>query len=326
MNIPMNKQTTRLVAVFVGVLVVSALLSYFIFNRPANRARQQPDASAPAATTQAPSAQQPQPQTGDARRADAPAQQQQGGGSDGNDSFFSRMFGSEEAASASDGGAAPTTGQIIMRFGLAALLAALLAFRPRKRHLAVLARNPYVAQTQILLAVVASALMMVVGDSAARAFGIFAAASLVRFRTNIRDPKEITVLLTCLGIGLATGVARSELAVILAFFVLITLWALEYFESSLLFRAMELRVTTRNVDGTNALLKSVFGKHKFNAELRQINRENAPEAPGRIVYHINVGANISTDALSEEIVTSDPNDAIDAIEWQPSKTGSYIYG
>jgi hypothetical protein len=60
-------------------------------------------------------------------------------------------------------------------------------------------RNPFVAQTQILMAVVAGAMMMVVGDSAARAFGIFAAASLVRFRTNIRDPKEITVLLICLG-------------------------------------------------------------------------------------------------------------------------------
>ena len=58
------------------------------------------------------------------------------------------------------------------------------------------------------MAVVAGAMMMVVGDSAARAFGIFAAASLVRFRTNIRDPKEITVLLICLGVGLAAGVGR----------------------------------------------------------------------------------------------------------------------
>ncbi|HEV2706593.1 MAG TPA: DUF4956 domain-containing protein [Pyrinomonadaceae bacterium] len=323
----MNKQTTRLVAVFVSVLVVSALLSYFIFNRPANRARQQTDAAATATQTPAAQQQQQQTQPGSAQRSDAPAAQGDGSSGGGhNGSFFSRMFGTDSEASSGDGGAAPTTGQILMRFALAALLAALLAFRPRKRHLAVLARNPYVAQTQILLAVVASALMMVVGDSAARAFGIFAAASLVRFRTNIRDPKEITVLLTCLGIGLATGVARPELAVILAFFVLVTLWALEYFESSLLFRAMELRVTTRNVDGTNALIKSVFSKHKFSAELRQINRENAPETPGRIVYHVNVGANISTDALSEEIVTSDPNDAVDSIEWQPSKTGSYIYG
>ena len=68
---------------------------------------------------------------------------------------------------------AETMGRISVRFLLAALLGAALAFRPRKRILAF-KRNPYVSQTQILLAIVAAALMIVVGDNAARAFGIFA--------------------------------------------------------------------------------------------------------------------------------------------------------
>ena len=103
---------------------------------------------------------------------------------------------------------------MLLRFLLAAFLAMLLAFRWR-RGFKITQRNPYVAQTQILLAVVAAAMMMIVGDSAARAFGIFAAASLVRFRTNIRDPKETTVLLICLGVGLACGVGRLDMALIL---------------------------------------------------------------------------------------------------------------
>src|SRR5262249_38569232 len=117
--------------------------------------------------------------------------------------------------------------KVALRFSLAAFLAALLAFRPRK-GMPLSRRNPYVAETQILMAVVAAAMMMVVGDSAARAFGIFAAASLVRFRTNIRDPKEITVLLVCLGVGLAAGVGRWDMAIILSVFVLLTLGILEY--------------------------------------------------------------------------------------------------
>ena len=79
--------------------------------------------------------------------------------------------------------------KIALRLLLAALLGTALAFRPRKRNL-VLKPNPYVSQTQILLAIVAAALMIIVGDNAARAFGIFAAVSVVRFRTNIRDPKR----------------------------------------------------------------------------------------------------------------------------------------
>ena len=119
-----------------------------------------------------------------------------------------------------------TSARIALRFSLAAFLAGLLAFRPR-RGLSFARRNPFVAQTQILMAVVAGGMMMVVGDSAARAFGIFAAASLVRFRTNIRDPKEITVLLVCLGVGLAAGVGRWDMAIILTLFVLIALTVLE---------------------------------------------------------------------------------------------------
>ena len=84
--------------------------------------------------------------------------------------------------------------------------------------------------------------MMIVADNAARAFGIFAAASLVRFRTNIRDPKEITVLLISLAIGLATGVGKTEVAIILALFSLVVISLLEYYEPEQVFRAMELTV------------------------------------------------------------------------------------
>src|SRR4029078_4842886 len=96
------------------------------------------------------------------------------------------------------------------RLLLAVLLSAGLAFRPRQ-NVPLFRRSLFVSQTQILLSVVAAALMMIVGDNTASAFAIFAAVSLVRFRTNIRDPKEITVLLISLALGLAAGVGRWEL-------------------------------------------------------------------------------------------------------------------
>src|SRR5204862_2814056 len=138
-----------------------------------------------------------------------------------------------------------------------------------RRGVSLSRRNPYVAQTQILMAVAVGAMMMVVGDSAARAFGIFAAASLVRFRTNIRDPKEITVLLICLGVGLAAGVGRWDMAVILTLFVLIALAILEYFEQSQVYRGMIVTVKTKKVDQTNKVLQQVFNGKKLDTEVRQ---------------------------------------------------------
>lgn len=212
--------------------------------------------------------------------------------------------------------------RIALRFALAAFLAALLAFRPRRGS--VTRRNPYVAQTQILMAVVAGAMMMVVGDSAARAFGIFAAASLVRFRTNIRDPKEITVLLVCLGVGLASGVGRWDMAVILTLFVLIVLSLLEYSEQYQVFRSMEVSVATRDVDKTNDMLKRMFARHKFDYELRELNRQDQDEPLGKIVYLVSLDPLISTSKLSDEVLSSDP-DNIDSVEWDQKESKTYIY-
>jgi uncharacterized membrane protein YhiD involved in acid resistance len=229
------------------------------------------------------------------------------------------------------GGLAPSTlatweslaARIALRFSLAAFLAALLAFRPR-RGSPIFRRNPYVAQTQILMAVVAGAMMMVVGDSAARAFGIFAAASLVRFRTNIRDPKETTVLLVCLGVGLAAGVGRWDMAVILTLFVLIALSLLEYFEQFQVFRSMEMAVSTRDVDKTNDLLKKLFIRHGFDFELLELNRQDQDEPIGRIVYLVNLDPVVRTAKLSDDIMSADTEN-VDSVEWKQKESKTYIY-
>ena len=216
-----------------------------------------------------------------------------------------------------------TSARIALRFSLAAFLAAILAFRPR-RGVSVLRLNPYVAQTQILMAVVAGGMMMVVGDSAARAFGIFAAASLVRFRTNIRDPKETTVLLVCLGVGLAAGVGRWDMAVILTLFVLLALTVLEYFERFQVFRSMEICVNTRNVDRTDEVLKQLFADHGFDYELRELDREDAEEPLGKIVYLINLDPVTRTSKLNDEILANDP-DNIDSVMWEQKESKTYLY-
>lgn len=211
----------------------------------------------------------------------------------------------------------------ILRFLAAVILSAILAFRPRK-NIPFFQRNLYVAQTQILLSVVAAALMMIVGDNTARAFAIFAAVSLVRFRTNIKDPKEITVLLISLALGLAAGVGHWQLGIALCLFVLILLWVLEYNEPEQVFRSMELTVKTKNTDRTQDILKQVFNKYRLETEVREINPPDADEPIGCIVYFLNLRVNVSTDRLSDQILTLDA-DNIEAIQWKQQKSAANIF-
>ena len=243
----------------------------------------------------------------------------------GNRSILSELFGHDpaEARATPEAERSVIAARVLLRFLLAAFLAMLLAFRWR-RGISITKRNPYVAQTQILLAVVAAAMMMIVGDSAARAFGIFAAASLVRFRTNIRDPKETTVLLICLAVGLACGVGRLDMAVILTIFVLVALWILEHFESAQVFRTMEVRIQTRNLDQTLEVLKRLFERHELSFELRQLERASVEGTNSRIVYQLNLGSADLTDKLTEEILAEDSG-TLPVLRWEQLKSLTYLY-
>ena len=320
-----KQELITLAVVFTVVVVVTALAAYYL-----GGGARQTTTPAPRTTptetpnTTFPPLEQPQTQTQAPRTTTESHVGAEARATTEEDGFIDRLFGTHHSSSYVLGDTwAETMGRISLRFLLAALLGAALAFRPRKRILA-LKRNPYVSQTQILLAIVAAALMIVVGDNAARAFGIFAAVSLVRFRTNIRDPKEVTVLLISLAIGLASGVGRWDLAVALALFSLIVLWLLEWREPELVFRSMELKVITRNVVSTQRALRQVFKQHGFDKELRAIDREATEESPGSIVYSVDVSPSISTDEISADILALDGQN-VEGIEWDQKKSYSYLY-
>ena len=305
LNTKGKKELVTLVVVFLVVLTISAFAVYFIAGRQsvADNSRQVP-------------------QAGVATPDSTPSDRRSASNSAGEENFMDRLFGANRGEIRTNGERwAENVGRISLRLLLATLLGAALAFRPRRR-IVVLKRNPYVSQTQILLAVVAAALMIIVGDNAARAFGIFAAVSVVRFRTNIRDPKEITVLLISLSLGLAAGVGRWDLALILAAFALVVLWVLESREPALVFRAMEVKVTTKNIASTQRALRQVFKKHNFDSELRAMSQED--EALGSVVYTVDISPAVTTDQLSEDILSLEEQN-IEGIEWTQKKSFSYLY-
>lgn len=305
LNPKRRKETITLIAVFLGVLLVSAFVVYFLASKSAQQRRE--------AVAQL-----------DNRPATEPTETRP----TPRDSPLSGIFGEVFSATPPGGTLnrvetwAETLGTLSLRLLLAGLLGAVLAYRPRRRVLG-LKPNPYVAQTQILLAVVASALMIIVGDNAARAFGIFAAVSVVRFRTNIRDPKEITVLLISLAIGLGTGVGRWDLALILTIFSVLLLWVLEYREREQVFRSMDLKIMTRNVPETKERLREVLKSHGFDSELRMIGQGDDKEL-GTLAYSIDISPAVTTDLLSEELIARDGAN-VESIEWDQKKSFSYLY-
>ena len=121
--------------------------------------------------------------------------------------------------------------EAMVRLPLAAALGTVLAMRPRRAGTP--ARKPAVVQTQVVLAVMGALVLIVVGASLARAFGVVGIAGLIRYRAKVDDPKDASVMLAGLGVGLACGVGLLYLATAATVFLLALLWVLESKEADL---------------------------------------------------------------------------------------------
>jgi uncharacterized membrane protein YhiD involved in acid resistance len=66
----------------------------------------------------------------------------------------------------------------------------------------------------ILSSMVVAMIIMTVGNSLARGLGILGSLAIVRFRTPVRDTRDLAFLFACLGVGVACGSAVYGVAVI----------------------------------------------------------------------------------------------------------------
>ena len=65
----------------------------------------------------------------------------------------------------------------------------------------------------VTLTIITAIVIMVIGNSLARAFGLVGAMSIVRFRTAIKDAQDLVFIFFSLAVGLAAGVGLYTLAV-----------------------------------------------------------------------------------------------------------------
>lgn len=199
----------------------------------------------------------------------------------------------------------------LIRLPLAAALAAVLAMRPKRR--ATPDRSPAVIQTQIILAVIGALVMLVVGSSLARAFGIVGAAGLVRYRARIDDPKDAGVMLSTLGVGLAAGVGMWLLAIFGTVFILLLLGIVESFEPVAM-RRVTLRIKTREPASFKPRVEALLNRQRVKFEIRAL-------TPEELHYEVSWPVVQSTDSLSERIMGMDqsPETEVEIAELKPKK-------
>ena len=111
---------------------------------------------------------------------------------------------------------------LLVRLACAAALGAILAWRPLCRR-----RVRIEIEHSLLLMTVAAAMMVsVIGDSLARAFGVVGLGSFIRFRSSIKDPRDVALFFIAIGTGMACGlgaVPTAAISVSVLWFILVAL-------------------------------------------------------------------------------------------------------
>jgi uncharacterized membrane protein YhiD involved in acid resistance len=85
-----------------------------------------------------------------------------------------------------------------------------------------------IIHSMVLLSMMVTMVMLVVGDSVARAFGLIGALSIVRFRTVVRDVRDTTYVFMAVGVGIAVGVHQPLIAVVATLLVGLAATLLHY--------------------------------------------------------------------------------------------------
>src|SRR5215212_1319084 len=196
----------------------------------------------------------------------------------------------------------------LLALPLATAMGALLAFRPRRRGTPQ--RSTPVIQTQIILAVVGAVVMLIVGASLARAFGIVGAANLIRYRAKIDDPKDAVVMLATLTLGLACGVELYGLAAFATVFILAVLWVVESLEPERR-KTFELKITGTDPSSLREQIEAILGRWQITYELRST-------GPKELTYQAELPMDAPTDRIAYAILKLKPDDEME-VNWDEKK-------
>lgn len=175
--------------------------------------------------------------------------------------------------------------------------------------------NPALDQAQVLLCVSGAIMMIIIGNSVARAFGIAGAASIIRFRTPVEDARDITILFILMGLGMAAGLGALAVAGLGTLFLCALIPLLNLFSTDRP-RQMLVEIIAEERDFPMAHVHHVFAVNGLLFEPREVSQGDEATAK----YLTTLKPTDSLEDLSAQLM-GDGKKGIKNVSWSPSKRG-----
>ncbi len=153
---------------------------------------------------------------------------------------------------------------IMVSLTVAAALGALIAFHPKRQ---IEASGPIndkeLKQTQILICVAGATLVALIRGSLELAFGLVGLGGLVRYRTAMRNPVDLSIIFILIGLGMSCGLQFYQFAITITGFIYVLLYILEFSGSAYKY-IWTLRVDSTDPSRVEKEFKQAAKEFKFH--------------------------------------------------------------
>jgi uncharacterized membrane protein YhiD involved in acid resistance len=160
-------------------------------------------------------------------------------------------------------------------------------------------------QSLVVLSVIVALVMLVIGSNLARAFGLFGALALIRFRTPVKDSRDTVFLFLSVAIGIAAGtghVVAAALGTVVCCLILLFLAASNFGNRQAHHGVV--RLTLPPEDGPEALLMKAFRRYCSTFRLVHV-RETGRGGTTEHAYEIKLAHPEDGAMLAAEVRTID---------------------
>ena len=173
-------------------------------------------------------------------------------------------------------------------------------------------RGRAMEQAQTLLCVSGAMMMIIIANNLARAFGIAGAASIIRFRTPVDDPKDVTILFLLMGLGMSAGLGEFAVAGLGTAFLCVALLVLDRLSTQRA-RVMSVEILAEGRQFPTTHVENVFARNHIVFEPREISQSDDVT----VKYQTWLDPRTSLEDLSGQLMTG--GGGVKSVAWEHPK-------
>lgn len=167
---------------------------------------------------------------------------------------------------------------------LSFVLSLIIGFVYRTTHSGTSYSQSYV-HTLVIMSVVVSLIMIIIGSNIARAFSLVGALSIIRFRSAIKETRDVAFVFLVMAIGMACGTQFYDIAVLFTLLMCGIIYFLHRFDvGAKPMREMMVKILARKDLEYESAFKGIFAEYLSSFAL--LTAERLTDETLEIVYSV----------------------------------------